>query len=717
MRRDETAREMGAGLVACGPAPQLLVKLWGFALQETNMYTVANFGCSDTRALASCLMPNTRCRDGLRAWWEGKCDAITLTDPSDRSLILSLDTCDRAPDVGMPPPTKLVDNINEAAESLAAVALLGKHLPQGEGRRDALQALAGVLLRDGNEMADTEEWVLLVARAADDPLWETYAPLVRATNNRLRSNKPVAGVPRLQELVGANVADAALRWAGVERRAGRAGKTDDLDFRCAQYLMDDIGNAERFVARYGDRVRYCHDWGCWLVWTTEVWARDTDGQIMRWARDTVRAILREAASLPVVLDAQGKDSNQAARDALARHASTSATHRRLSAMTTLASANEGVAILAAQLDPSRWLFNTLNGTLDLRTGRLAPHRREDLLTKQAPVAFDTDATCPVWESFLARVLPDAEVRAYVQRIAGYTLTAETREQCLFFLFGGGRNGKSTFMETVIGMVGPYSAKTRSETLMVKRGSGVPNDVAALCGARLVSVAEIGEGQRLDEALVKDLVGQDTMQARFLFKEFFSFVPSHKLWLYGNHKPAIRGTDMGIWRRIKLIPFEVTIPDADVDSELPVKLRAELPGILNWALVGCQKWQVEGLGEPEAVKQAVREYRSEMDTLSQFLQECCTVGSRYEVKRSDLYAAYKTWCQETGEYQVTSTKFALRLKERGIKDRKYGTYLWCGIGLLSAHIPTVAPLPLEITATDEGAGNLKELEEPDWHYGI
>jgi len=664
------------------------------------MYTLVTFGSNAHRDAAVNFLPLTSCMPALTWYYEAQCQPVELRDPSDDSLILSISSiADYPADRSAPLQVSDGGSLENKIHCAAAVILLAKHLPDGDKRREAMQALAGLLLRDGNDVEDVEDWLTRTAKTAKDPVPDSYAPIARNSKRRLADGSPVASSAKLQELVGEAVVKTFCRWVDI-RRSYRGILPGDLDARLSSMSLNDIGNAERLVARFGDRIRYCHSWGCWLAWTGEVWARDEDGQIMRYARETAVAIYREAASLPVVLDGSGKDSNQGLRDELSKHASKTGNHNRLTAMIQQAETHSNISIVSASLDQNPWLFNVLNGTIDLRTGQMTPHRQEDLLTKIAPVAYDPDATCPTWLRFLDRVLPDADLQEYVCRIAGYTLSADTREQCLFFLFGGGRNGKSTFMETVIGMVGPYSTKTRSETLMTKRGGGVPNDVAALCGARLVSVAEVGEGQRLDEALVKDLVGQDTMQARFLFKEFFSFVPSHKLWMYGNHKPAIRGTDTGIWRRIKLIPFEVTIPSDEVDANLPTKLLAERSGILNWALAGCQRWQQEGLGEPEAVRAAVAEYRSEMDTLSQFLADCCVTGKRQEVTKADLYTAYKRWCDESGEYQVTSTKFGLQLKERGFLDtRTMTTRGWRGIGLL-AHDATVQVAPW--TAPMEGA---------------
>ncbi|MDZ7809989.1 MAG: phage/plasmid primase, P4 family [Arhodomonas sp.] len=284
---------------------------------------------------------------------------------------------------------------------------------------------------------------------------------------------------------------------------------------------------------------------------------------------------------------------------------------------------------------------------------------------------------------MERVLPDREVRAFVKRFAGYALTGSTAEQVLAFMYGTGRNGKSVFIETLAALMGDYHTATRIETLSVTRGGGIPNDVAALAGARLVTVSETPEGSRLNESLVKDLTGGDTITARFLRHEFFQFRPQFKLWVRGNHKPQIRGTDDGIWRRVMLIPFTVQIPEPEVDPTLTEKLRDELPGILQWAIAGCLEWQRQGLRPPATVANAVREYRSEMDTLATFIEERCVIAEHAMASAKALYQDYTQWCEQSGERPVSQTRFGMSLSERGFPKDKGGaanTYHWFGIGL-------------------------------------
>ena len=279
---------------------------------------------------------------------------------------------------------------------------------------------------------------------------------------------------------------------------------------------------------------------------------------------------------------------------------------------------------------------------------------------------------------------NTELIQFLQRAVGYALTAQTIEQVLFFLYGTGANGKSTFLETVKAVLGDYAQQMPTDTLMSKDKSSIPNDIARLKGARFVAAMETEEGKRLSEVQVKQLTGGDTLSARFMRAEFFDFTPTHKLFVGTNHKPLIRGTDYAIWRRIRLIPFIVTIPPEERDKNLPIKLRDELSGILAWAVRGCLDWQENGLGEPDAVKGATESYRKDMDILSEFLDERCALGTGLKVKAGDLYAAYKNWSEASGEYPVSQTRFGTQMVERGFEKKKSDGIIWyLAIGLRSS----------------------------------
>lgn len=310
--------------------------------------------------------------------------------------------------------------------------------------------------------------------------------------------------------------------------------------------------------------------------------------------------------------------------------------------------------------------------IDLRTGELIPHRREDLCTKIVQIAYDPDAQCPLFKQFLRQILKNnPELINFLQRSIGYALTGSTVEQVLFILWGGGANGKSTFLEVIRALLAEYGRTADAALLMHKNHDGVRNDVARLAGARFVSTSETEAGRHLAEVLVKQLTGGDKVAARFLYSEFFEFDAQFKLFLTTNHKPVIRGTDNAIWRRIRLVPFEVTIPQEKQDKELPLKLRAELPGILAWAVRGCLRWQKSGLGQPEKVSTATAAYREEMDVIGAFLKDRCAVREDAMAVPGQLYAAYKRWCEDTGERPLTQSKLGMSLEDRGFRAGRTG----------------------------------------------
>lgn len=427
-----------------------------------------------------------------------------------------------------------------------------------------------------------------------------------------------------------------------------------------RYALTDVGNAERLVDVHGRDLRWVQRWKTWLVWDGRRWRRDETLELERRAKGVVREMFTEAAKLP---------SDE--RKPYVQHAVQSEGMSRLDAMTRLARSVTGVPILHDALDQTPMLLTVRNGTVDLRTGDLRPHDRGHLGTKLADIAYDPAAQCPTWLATLNVIFSgDAALLGYFQRAVGYSLTGDTREQVLHLCYGSGANGKSTVLDVMADLAGEYGCAADFSTFLEQGNSSGPrNDVARLAGARLVRSSEVGEGKKLNEGLIKSLTGGDVVSARFLYSEDFEFKPQFKLWLAANHKPVIRGNDHAIWRRVRLIPFEVTIPPEQRDGQLPDKLRAELPGILAWAVAGCLEWLAEGLRPPDRVMAATEEYRTESDSLGAFLAEECEAGQYHEVRAGDLYAAYKRWAKENGEWEMSNQAFGRRITERGFGIRK------------------------------------------------
>lgn len=454
-----------------------------------------------------------------------------------------------------------------------------------------------------------------------------------------------------------------------------------------RYPLTQFGNAERFVDQHGRDLRYCHDWKEFLYWNGSCWTRDTTAHVHRLGVKTIRSMYREASEI----------DDDKERKMLAKWALQCETERHLNGMINLARHHSKLTVEAAQLDADPWLLNCANGVIDLRTGVLKHHHCDYLLMKRSAIKYDPDAACPVWEKFLNRIFAgDVELIHYIQKSVGYTLTGIISEQKFFFAYGTGANGKSTFFNVLMKLLGDFALKTPTRTLMSrKEGDNSPtNDLARLRGQRLAVAAELEDGHRLSESVIKDLTGDDIITARYLYSEWFEFRPTHKVWMYGNHKPIIRGTDPGIWRRPQLIPFKVQIPDGEKDRKLGDKLAAELPGILAWAVRGCLLWQQEGLEPPAAVRDATQEYRAEMDVMGLFVADRCVIAPSAWATAGDLYDCYKEWCEETGEYQVSQRRFGMWLRDRGYERERgpNGRWRWRGIGILEGDRVPVTPEP-------------------------
>lgn len=428
--------------------------------------------------------------------------------------------------------------------------------------------------------------------------------------------------------------------------------------------LTDLGNAERFAYENAETLRYCQPYGAWMIFDGKRWVRDNSNAIVSLVKKSIRGGYAAISQMT--------DGSRRAEIAGWLAASESAS--RVRACTELAKSE--LPGIPEQFDADPWLLNLENGTLDLRTLALRAHDSDDLITKFAGSRYDPDALCPVWEATLDRVFAGNErLIDYVRRTFGYALTAETSEQCLFVAYGAGANGKTTILRAISDMMGDYAMSTPTDSLLVKREGGIPNDLARLKGARLVTATEADQGRRLAESLVKQLTGGDPITARFLHAEYFQFYPTFKLFLATNHKPVIRGTDHAIWRRIRLIPFEVTIPTAEQDPDLPAKLHEECSGILNWCLLGLEEWKAERLGYPEEIREATDGYRLEMDDVGAFLDEAFEADPGGMISVRTVYEGYEKWRSENGGPEISKRKLAGTLRERGFDDvrRNDGTY--------------------------------------------
>ena len=447
------------------------------------------------------------------------------------------------------------------------------------------------------------------------------------------------------------------------------------------FRLTDLGNAERLVAAHGRDIRYVAGLG-WLVWDGRRWARDDTGALLRLAKRTARAILHDAANC--------EDDDE--RKQIAAWARTSESEPRLKAMVNLAASEESVVMRAQRLDADPWLLNVQNGTINLKAGELCPHRREDLITKLAPVMHDPEARSKRWEAFLQRVTDnDSELQAFIQRLAGYTITGRTDEEILAFPHGPGATGKSTAVEAIKAVLGDYGVTADFETFLARRGdAGVRNDIARLAGARMVVSVEVDDGKRLAEGLIKQLTGGDTVTARYLYAEAFEFAPQFTLWLVANARPRVHADDDALWRRILQIPFTVVIPATERDPELKRALRtepAEQTAILSWLVQGCLEWQRRGLDVPDRVLDYTAEYRAENDALAEWLDDECDLGPEHWTATRELRDAYEHWCTAAGANPINlNGAWGNALKSHGCNSGKHGGQRgWNGIRVTAGRL--------------------------------
>lgn len=427
----------------------------------------------------------------------------------------------------------------------------------------------------------------------------------------------------------------------------------------------DVGNAELLAHLHGKDLKFDPSLG-WLVWNGKNWAPDHD-KAVRFVISAAKWRYRRAPEL---------DYDNAKRESAWALSSQQA--NRVMGCLTIARSLEEFA--APDWDSNPWLLGCANGVIDLRTGKLLRHLRQQYITHLSPVQFDLQAYAPRWCRFIDEVFPDVEMRGFVQRAIGYSLTGVTTEQSFFLCFGKGANGKSKMLFAVKEILGAHAHTSSFSTFERSNQKEVPNDVAALKGKRFVIASEAKDATLIDEARIKALTGDDDIAARHLHQAWFSFRPVLKLWLSVNHRPIIDDDSMGMWRRMKLIPFTQTF-DPTKDTDLEDQFRNELPGILAWAVFGCLDWLEQGLNPPETVKLAVEDYRQDSDTLTGFLMEACMISPGAEIWASDLYQNYRKWAFAAGysnRETLTLTLFGRKMAERFKKHRTKQGVIYFGI---------------------------------------
>ena len=428
--------------------------------------------------------------------------------------------------------------------------------------------------------------------------------------------------------------------------------------------LNDIGNAQHYATTYENELRYCAPWGKWLAWDSARWKIDDEGRPLKLAKELVNKMFNDAMEL------RGGE--------VFKHVCETAQLSRLKAMIALAGPE--LPIKVEELDQDGWILNCLNGVVDLKSGKIRPHDRNEGITKLCPTEFHPDAQSPVWDQFLRDVFADDELIQFVQRLFGHFLTGDVSEQKLALFWGTGANGKTTALNAFMDTVGPdYTMQCLPDFLMEKKGESHPTEKASLFGKRFVSCVETEASRKLAESTVKMLTGGEKIMARRMREDFWEFNPTHKLILCTNHRPIISGTDHGIWRRLLLVPFLQRFDGARQDKQLPEKLKAERAGILAWAVRGCLEWQRIGLNPPASVCSATEDYRSSEDIFGRFIADCCVVNKSTSVRFSCLYERFEQWANDAGEFLPAKRAVGAWLDDNGYE--KYSANGRCYRGLM------------------------------------
>lgn len=469
----------------------------------------------------------------------------------------------------------------------------------------------------------------------------------------------------------------------------RQPKTNSTSESKSIFPRTDAGNAEFFAREYKDKLRYDYGHRRWLLWSNHWWVEDRRQTVLQMAKEAARKRLRVRFVLRDT-EAEGKAEGAWAYKSESR--------ARLEATLEIAKSEPSLATSGNEWDANPWLFGVMNGVINLRTGKLRDGKRSDLLTMHTDVIFDPEAQCPRWLRFLDDIFDgDRELISYIHRAVGYCLSGATTEQVVFLCYGHGSNGKSTFLDVLGSVLGDYAYNLPFSTFELNSRSAIPNDVAALAKRRFVTALETNECAPLNEARLKLLTGSDSVSARFLYREFFTFTPVAKFWLATNHKPPVADDSPGFWRRIRLIPFLNQFTGRE-DKDLVSKLKAEAPGILRWAVEGCLLWQREGLGLPAVVKAASQAYRDENDAVGEFLVENYEIAANATVPAADLWSDYLQWADSNQERPLDRKVFSARLEAKGFCKQRFGhkrTWTWFGLRIKTQPAPKPKPLPVDL----------------------
>lgn len=586
--------------------------------------------------------------------------------------------------------------LRRACGKVAVTAFFARHWSLWPTQHHSLvMHLSGGLFRAGWTLEEVEELVGAIADTSGDHEPKDRIEAVRSTHKRWENKDEITGWPSLIEVLDAPVVKKLLDWLGVE------------DSRRAHFQMTDDGNAQRLAKHFGDILRYVPEWGQWIVWNGRRWKIDNSGEIMSYVRQTLDRMWEEAA----------QQNDPEIREKMSKWILNSQSINRMKAMHQLAQSIQSMVVHADELDRNQLQLNTVNGTYDIETGALLPHDKNGYHTKMTNVRFNPEAKCPRFLEYFERIQPDPQVRAFLQRALGYSMTGSNEEQVFFIAYGNTANGKSTLIKLMGYMLCDYAVNADVTTFLHTGSDKIRTDLARMAGSRFVGCTEPDEGQRLAVSLIKKITGGDSIVSRKLYQAEFEHYASYKIWISTNHRPKASSSDDALWRRVQMIPFNVTIPKEEQNKRLTEELfDTEKEGILLWLLEGARLWKRDGLGSVEAVEQATHDYREHSDSVALFIDSECELDEKAEVGSGSLYAAYKDWCNDSNEKAVSSNVFKEKLTRLGLEvKRKEKGMVWVGLRLPhgASALPTIgAPVtgvfgrPSVAPATeDESVGSM------------
>lgn len=488
----------------------------------------------------------------------------------------------------------------------------------------------------------------------------------------------------VQDVYGSDMVEAELVQYKIEDSKSSKQKVVNAEFvdhKKKQSLSNpitesrftDTANSQSLIVKYGDSIRYNFDNKVWFVWNGKYWEWDIKGKVKRFAEEVANEMLEQSKK---VLDTDGiKNALRMLNSAGKNNMINEAQHQ------------DGIAIVNADCDNQKFLLNTHSGVYDLKNDKLLPHTKEPYITKIADVEIDDSDEPKLWLKFLDDIfMGDEEIINFIQKAVGYTLSGSIKEQVIFILFGGGNNGKSVFIDTIQTMLGDYATTVPIEVLMERKGRGnVETTLARIKGARMIHASENDEDDQINEGLIKQITGGEQVIGRFLYGNEFEYYPEYKLWLSTNNKPQVKGTDFGIWRRIIIIPFKLTIARDKVDRNLTDKLKNEMPKILNWAIEGFRKYEKEGLELPQSLIDEKDIYKKEMDYISNFISDRIESKDEYKLPATTVYKEYEKWCRMTNSKVMSSIAFGKEFGKYFSKKRESTGYVYMNCTIKSDNV--------------------------------